>query len=169
MAGYGDDNAFTAWLATNGFSLPPGAPAVAVLRQRGSAYLDGLYGARFPGAPSGGFSQERAWPRTGAVAYGQPIPENIIPAAIEQASYFAALREAQQPGSLAATVTPGRQVKREKVEGAVEREFFEAGSDAASNATPVLTAVDGLVAPYLAPSDLGAGFAVWAVGRSSGL
>ena len=34
MAGYGDDSAFAAWLAGQGFTLPSGAPTAAVLRQR---------------------------------------------------------------------------------------------------------------------------------------
>ena len=42
MAGYGDDTGFAAWLADAGLSLPVGAPLPAVLRQRGSDYLDAV-------------------------------------------------------------------------------------------------------------------------------
>ncbi|HYE46226.1 MAG TPA: DnaT-like ssDNA-binding protein [Caulobacter sp.] len=168
MAGYGDDATFDAWLASNGYSLPPGAPATAVLRQRGSTYLDGLYGSRYTGAPTGGYAQERAWPRTGATAYSMAIPDNVIPTPIIHASYAAALQEAKTPGSLAPVVTAGRQIKREKVEGAVEREYFQGGDDATANAVPVLAEVAGLVAPYLLPEDNG-GVGLWAVGQPAGL
>ena len=89
MAGYGEDNGFTAWLADNGLTLPDDALAVAVLRQRGSSYIDGLYGLKFSGQPTGGLAQERAWPRTGAEALGQSIPADLVPNAIIQASYAA--------------------------------------------------------------------------------
>jgi hypothetical protein len=40
------DIEFAAYLADAGLSLPVGAPLPAVLRQRGSDYLDATYGAR---------------------------------------------------------------------------------------------------------------------------
>lgn len=66
MAGYGDDAGFEAWLTENGYTLPGGAPSGEVLRNRGAGYIDGVYGARFSGIPTGGLAQERAWPRAGA-------------------------------------------------------------------------------------------------------
>lgn len=151
MAGYGTDEAFAAWLTANGYTLPGGAATPAVLRQRGSSYIDGTYGPRFSGTPAGGFAQERAWPRTGAYAYGSAIGSDVVPDAVVQASYFAAYAEALSPGSLSVTVTPGRQVKRQKVD-TIEREFFEAGGDPVAAARPVITAVEGLLAPFLVPA-----------------
>lgn len=148
MAGYGDDDGLTEWLTANGYSLPDGAPSAAVLRQRGSAYVDGVYGPRAYGAPTGGYAQERAWPRTGATAYGSAIPDDAIPNAWVEASYAAALYEAQNPGGLAVVATPGQAVRREKV-GVVEQEFFEAAGTALEAATPMLLTVEGLVAPFL--------------------
>lgn len=152
MAGYGSDEAFTAWAAANGYTVPE-SPSVAVLRQRGSAYLDALYGAkmnapRFSGQPTGGFAQERAWPRTGAEAYGVAIPSDEVPAAIEQASYFAGWHEANNPGSLQVAATAARSVKRKKID-VIETEFFEGSGDAVADATVRLAAVEGLVAPFL--------------------
>lgn len=164
MAGYGDDSAFTAWLASNGFSLPVSAPAPAILRQRGSTYVDGLYGSRFVGAPTGGFAQERAWPRTGATAYSLAIPDNVIPTPIVLASYAAALQEANEPGSLSVVATAAGQVKRERVEGAVDIEYFGASGGAAANAVPVLSAVEGLVAPFLLIADTGSSVGLWSIG-----
>lgn len=146
MAGYGDDAGFSAWLAENGYEVPDGSPAPAVLRQRGSTYVDGTYEPRLPGYRTGGVEQERAWPRTGAAISGAEIPNDAIPTAWVNASYFAAYAEAMSPGMLAVTVTPSQIVKREKA-GEVEAEYFEA-ADQVRAAVPVLTAVEGLVAPF---------------------
>ncbi len=149
MAGYGDDSAFTAWLAANGYSLPVGAPTDAVLRQRGSAYIDGTYGERFPGQPTGGVAQERAWPRTGASVYGSTLADDVVPQRVMDASYMAAYIEATSPGSLSVIVDPSRRVKRQKVD-TIEREFFEPGkSDYGLLAGPASSAIEGLLAPLL--------------------
>src|SRR5690606_40423353 len=56
---------------------------------------------------------------------GEDIPDDEIPQAVVNATYELALAELQAPGSSSPTVTPGRIVKRQKVEG-IEREFFSA-------------------------------------------
>lgn len=150
MAGYGDDSGFTAWLAANGYVLSESAPTPAVLRQRGSTYIDGLYGPRFSGSPVGGFAQERAWPRTDATAYGSTIGSDVIPDAVVQASYHAAYAEATSPGSLSASGSEASRVKREKVEGAVEVEYqATVGAFSAASLTPIFTLIEGLLAPFL--------------------
>jgi len=152
MAGYGDDTAFQDWLTANGYSLPDGAPPAAVLRLRGSQYIDATYGARFSGTPTEGIEQARAWPRTGATAYGNPIAPDAVPGAVEKAAYHAAYAEALSPGSLSVIAIGSERVKREKVEGAVEIEYFDGGSNAVAGATPILSAVEGLLAPLLVSS-----------------
>ena len=149
MAGYGTDEGFSAWLDENGYELPDGAPSAAVLRNRGSAYIDATYGPRFSGQPTGGFAQERAWPRTGASAYGQAIGDTVIPDAVVRASYVAALAEAKAPGSLSVTYTPGTTkvlTKVDKIEWDVIGDASEPGA-----MIPVLSAVEGLLAPFLTP------------------
>lgn len=148
MAGYGDDNGFAAWLAENGYELPDGAPAPAVLRQRGSAYVDATYGQRFTGAPTAGFMQPRFWPRTGARAGLEPIPDDLVPPQVIEASYHAALQEARQPGSLTVLSSAAQRAKREKI-GPLETEYFEGSGDALADAVPMLSAVEGLLAPFL--------------------
>lgn len=148
MAGYGSDEGLTAWLAENGHTLPEGAPSEAVLRQRGSSFLDATYGGRFPGSPTDGITQDRAWPRTGAEAYGTAIADDVIPNAVIEASYAAAFYEAQNPGGLAVVATPGQAVKREKV-GSIEVEYQSGEGSALEAATPMLLAVEGLLAPFL--------------------
>lgn len=150
MAGYGDDAGFEAWLTENGYTLPGGAPSGEVLRNRGAGYIDGVYGARFSGIPTGGLAQERAWPRTGAYAYGQPIGDTVIPDAVVKASYAAAWQDASSPGSLSVAVTAGSMVKRQKVD-TIEREFFEPGPklSAVEASTVMLSAIEGVLQPFL--------------------
>lgn len=153
MAGYGDDAGFTTWATENGYTLPAGAPAIAVLRNRGAGYIDGVYGGRFSGIPTGGFAQPRSWPRTGAYAYGQPIGDSIIPDAVIKASYAAAWFEANNAGALSASGSEASRVKREKVEGAVEVEYQASGGEfSAWSLVMLLTDVEGLLAPFLAPA-----------------
>lgn len=147
MAGYGTDQGFTTWMADNGLSMPLSASTPAVLRQRGSQYLDGVYGSRFSGAPTGGFEQERAWPRVGACAHGQAIPSDIVPAAIEHASYFAAYQEAVSPGSLSVAASTSGAVKREKVD-TLEVEYVAGSGDAVADAMVRISAVEGLLVPF---------------------
>ncbi|MCO6050848.1 hypothetical protein NGM99_13775 [Mesorhizobium sp. RP14(2022)] len=149
MAGYGSDEQFAAWAAAAGYTIPEGS--VTAARQRGSDYVDGAYGARFPGTPTGGIEQERAWPRTGASAAGSAIGSDVIPARVVNASYQAALLELNAPGSLSVVADPSKRVRRQKVEG-IEREFFEPGTDGPVTG-PVSTAIEGLLAPLLIPAN----------------
>lgn len=151
MAGYGDDAGFNTWLTANGYSLPVGAPSAAVLRQRGSGYIDATYGPRFYGVPTD-VSQERAWPRSGARIYGQALASDLVPNRVIDASYQAAYLVATNPGSLSRTVDTGAQVKRERVEGAVEVEYFEPGKTAAGFITASVNSdIEGLLAPLISP------------------
>lgn len=150
MAGYGDDTGFDAWLDEQGFTLPAGAPSSAALRQRGSVHVDGHL---FPGAPTGGYAQERAWPRSGATAFGSEIPDDAIPSAIVQASYAAGYYDAVNPGALTTRSSADQRVKRtrERVEGVVdeETEYFDNGADGTAFAPVTVPMVEGLLAPYL--------------------
>jgi hypothetical protein len=166
MAGYGDDTAFAAFLAANGYTLPAGAPTSAVLRQRGSDYLDGLYNApvdpklpRFIGSPADPFAQERAWPRTGAQAYGVSIATSTIPTAIITASYFAAWHEASNLGSLNAAGSVSAMVRRAKVD-VIETEYFAGSGNVVADQTVRIAGVEGLVAPFLTKPETGAIFTV---------
>lgn len=146
MAGYGTDQGLTDWLSDNGYVLPDGAPAAAVLRQRGSTYVDSVYGPRFSGYPTGGTEQERSWPRTDAYAYGSALATTLIPNAVINASYRAAYAEAVNPGSLNIIVIANERLKRAKA-AAVEVEFVEKG-DTVKGSIPVMPEIEGLLAPF---------------------
>lgn len=159
MAGYGSDAAFDTWLSENGYSLPSGSASNAVLRQRGSVYIDGTYVAKFSGTPTGGADQEREWPRTGATdRYGNALNSATVPTRIIEASYMAAYLDASAPGSLAASGSSSAAIKRQRVEGAVEVEYQASNKAWASeDLIPKFTAIEAILAPllsYASPSVL---------------
>ena len=157
MAGYGSNEAFRAYATDAGYVIPDGTSDadIAAARQRGSIVID-RYEMKFSGTRTGGFAQERAWPRTGATTYyGEAIPSDVIPAAIVNASYEAAFLELTNPGSLLPVITPGAAVKREKI-GQLEVEYQQTPSSATVDdlvrlATPIVTIIEGMLWLYLRP------------------
>lgn len=165
MAGYGTDDQFLVWLTDNGYTLPEGTPVPAILRQRGSTYVDGTYGTRFVGVPTAGYAQDRAWPRAGAIVNCILMPDDAIPVAVVHASYEAALQEAREPESLSIIGSAADRVKRERVDGAVEVEYQQASAETfAAAMKPVMTVVEGLLAPFLRPDAPAVGIGIWSVG-----
>lgn len=153
MAGYGTDQGFTDWLTANGFTTPVSAPASAVLRQRGSAYIDSIYGGYICGYPTGGSSQERIFPVTGGFIGNLTLDPGAIPAAVVNASYRAAYLEAVRLGALSSTSTPGTRVKKQKA-GPIEREFFEDAAATAGGGVAVIDSeIDGMMRPFLCLND----------------
>ncbi|QIG70400.1 hypothetical protein EVB88_016 [Rhizobium phage RHph_N28_2] len=156
MAGYGTNTAAQAYWEAAGYVFPDGTSAdqITAARQRGSLVID-RYEPRFTGKRTGGYAQERAWPRTGATTYyGEAMPSDVVPLAIENASFEAAFLELTNPGSLSPVVTGSGIVKREKV-GQLEVEYAAFSStsvdDLVALATPVVTAVESLLWPFLCP------------------
>ncbi|MDX0450943.1 hypothetical protein GOD44_12415 [Sinorhizobium medicae] len=156
MAGYGNNADFTSYAEAAGYVFPDGTTDAqkTAARQRGSLVID-RYEPKFSGRRTGGYSQERAWPRTGATTYyGEAIPSTEVPAAIINASYEAAFLELTNPGSLSPVVTGSQTVKREKI-GQLEVEYSSSSStdidDVVALATPVVTTIEGLLWPFLTP------------------
>lgn len=163
MAAYGTDEGFTTWLAEQGHTLPGTAPAPAVLRARGSAYVDG-YEAYWTGARTGGVMQELGWPRAGATSNCTiAVPDDVIPPAVTTASYRAAWLDAVTPGILAGSTTaPGGRVKRQKVD-VIEREFFDDGKvQTGSGPAFIDSLIDGALRQFVCDSAGGA--FVWSLG-----
>lgn len=165
VAAYGTDTAFLEWLEENGFSLPAGSPSPSVLRARGTAYVDG-YETFWTGARSGGVMQELGWPRSGATLNCTiAIADDVIPPPVVNAAYRAAWLEASTPGILAGpVVTAGKRVKRNKVDGAVEREYFDDGA-AKMGAGPAFidSMIDGALRQFVCDSTSGA--FMWSLGN----
>lgn len=164
MAAYGTDAAFQAWLDEQGLTLPAGAPTPAVLRARGSGYVDS-YEAKLTGNRTGGAAQELAWPRTGAsLNCRTAIDADLIPPAVVTAAYRAAWLEGQNPGTLAGPVMEkGKRVKSQRVEGAVSREFFDDGKLVVGGGPSFIDPlIDGLLAGFICQAQ-GKAF-LWALG-----
>ena len=159
---YGTDAGLEAWLAEQGHTLPDDAPSLAVLRARGSAYVDG-YEAFWTGQRTGGVMQEAAWPRTGAtVGCTVAVPDGVIPPAVVNASYRAAWLEAANPGVLFGIVSTGPRVKREKVD-VLESEYFE-DKRATVGGGPAFVdpQIDGMLRAFVCEAKGGA--FLWALG-----
>ena len=146
MAGYGTDAGMTAWLADNGLTLPGTAPTLAVLRQRGSAYVDATYGQRLTcSVQTGGALQERAWPRTGH----PQVSADVIPLPWVHASYRAGFLSATLTGGLSRQVDGNARVTKQKVD-VIERTFADNGALLPGQAVGLVDAeIDGMVAPFL--------------------
>lgn len=88
-----------------------------------SEWLDGSFRHRFPGYKVGMRAQEREWPRTNVHdSHGYPVSSLSVPIEIEQATYEAAYRHLQEPGSLQVDFAPNK-YKRVSIEGAVSVEY----------------------------------------------
>ncbi len=150
MAAYGSDAGFQAWLAEMGYTLPGCCPADAILRARGSAYIDGTYERLWTGWRTGGAMQELGWARTGATFNCvTAIASDVIPPAIVNAAYRAAYLEAVTPGILSSGATGGPRVKRQKVDF-IEREFFDDGKTEAGSATGFIDPeIDGAMGAFI--------------------
>ena len=152
MASYGDDSGFAAWLASQGLTLPVGAPLPAVLRQIGSDYVDNAYGYMlFCSQKTGGWDQEREWPRSSHYVNGQLVPDTMIPQAWVNAAYRAAYLTALTPGWATTGTDANRQTRREKVD-TIEREYFSNDDSAGSSVAPGFPSdsiINGMVLPFL--------------------
>lgn len=170
MAGYGDDAGLETWLSENGYTLPEGA-TLAVMRQRGSDYVDGVYGdplapRSFKGTPTGGYEQPRAMPRTGLTAWKQAVPDNVIPVQVINASYFAGYMDASSPGSLYSDVSQSGAIKMEQI-GDLKTEYFGRDDNTTimtSTQAPMFSYIEGMLAPFLTGSASVAALGLWSIG-----
>jgi hypothetical protein len=144
VAHYGTEAAFEAYCARMGYTASSGDVDPAL--ERATAYLDGHYGARYPGKPTGGYAQVLGWPRTGVTdCHGYTVPSDTVPPAIENATYEAALRELATPSSLSPDVVTGQIKKSVSVEGAVSVTYADPEGGAIAGQTPTLTVVDNML------------------------
>lgn len=149
MAIYGTLAEAKAYWTEAGYVVPEATDAqISAALIRGSMVID-RYEPKFSGVRTEGFMQARAWPRTGASTYyGESIPPDVVPAAVEQGAYEAALLELANPGILSPVVTGSSAVKREKV-GQLEVEYSVSSStsveDIVALATPVVVTIEGML------------------------
>lgn len=85
----------------------------------------GVYMNLFPGKPTEGRAQARAWPRTDAVdLYGEPYADDEIPPALVRATHEAAWYAKQNAGGLNVAFKRDQIVQSRRVE-TIARTFFE--------------------------------------------
>jgi len=95
--------------------------------------------------------QGLAFPRTDVTdCNGDPVPDNEVPAEVQQATYIATYAEAETPGILSPAITPGKQKKSVKVDVIAEsymtpEEQGVTNVDPVASLRPVLTAVTDLL------------------------
>ena len=148
MAHYGSESGFEAYCLRLGYTVSPGEVDPAL--ERATAYLDGHYGVRYPGVPTGGYSQELGWPRTGVTdCRGYPVPSDVVPMEIEYATYEATRRELTTPGGLHPDVVEGQIKKSVSVEGAVSVTYADPQGGAVASQQPVVTQIDQMLACLL--------------------
>ncbi len=87
--------------------------------------------------------QGLAWPRTGVTdCNGDAVPSDEVPIEVKRATYLAAMAEITTPNFLIPTITPGKQVKREKVDVIeVEYQVADTYDDPLETLRPMLTGV----------------------------
>jgi hypothetical protein len=161
---YGTETDFEDWLCMQGYSLSADAPSSWALLARGTAYVDG-YETYWTGQRAGGIMQVLGWPRTGATMNCTiAIPNDAVPPAVVTATYRAAWLEGQTPGILTGSAAaPGQRVKREKVDGAVEVEYFDDGKSTAGGAVRFIDgAIDAALSGFIC--DATGGAFVWSLG-----
>ncbi|MEM8628424.1 MAG: DnaT-like ssDNA-binding protein [Pseudomonadota bacterium] len=156
--GGADDDSFAALAAADQYAVSVGYTAWTdgadnlkenALR-RGTAWIDGMYGRRWPGVRTNGRDQALGWPRYGAKDQdGFEISSSVIPREVERATIEAAFRELSVPDSLTPDYVRATQVKREKV-GPIEREYHGDGSTGdVTDLLPVLTIVEHILKPLI--------------------
>jgi hypothetical protein len=112
--------------------------------RRATAYVDAIYGGRYPGRKVRARLQALGWPRSEAQdADGDLIASNEVPPEIKAAVCEAAIRELATPNSLAPDLERGGQVKSLKA-GSVEVVY----ADGATPAT-VISTIDNALAPLI--------------------
>lgn len=125
MTVYGTPGNFRTYLTARGLSATNSADDTIVNGKLlvASEWIDSKYGDYFPGRRVAGRNQDREWPRNGAVdAFGYAISSIGYPTEVENATYEAARRELDNPGSLSVDFTPNP-YKRAAVSGAVSVEY----------------------------------------------
>lgn len=137
---------------------------------RASDYIDGRYQRRlptgaytsmFPGVPVATNTNGRQWPREGATdGYGRAIADDAIPEPVERATYEAALRELNEPGSLSPDYVPADKITQEKV-GPLSVSYATEGMARKLDAPnrPAIPAIDEILAPLLQGGSVSLGVA----------
>jgi hypothetical protein len=151
MQHYGDETGYRAYHTARGRDVE-NDEGTAILSSLivASDWIDGTYRSMWPGTKVGGREQIRDWPRYGVVDInGQPVPSDVPPVEVDNATYEAAYREIANPGSLSMDYTPSK-YKRVSIDGALSVDF--AGFNSAADMQTQYTVIDQILYPILGTS-----------------
>lgn len=125
---YGTAAGFAAYHEERGRTVPTtwDDPLIEAALLVASEWLDNAYDAIWVGYATGGYAQERRWPRE--VAYTTTFPSEIIadtvtPDAVLKATYEAAWREATTQGALSKDFSPAK-YKSVNISGALSVDYI---------------------------------------------
>lgn len=151
---YGNAADFVAYCEERGYEVdglasPSPSEEIDQALLRASEYIDGRYRSSFSGTKAAGRSQDREWPRSDATdAAGETIDYVEIPTEIERATYEAAFRELQVPGSLLPDYVQAERVQSERV-GSLAVTYASSGSLRPEDTYPVIAPIDMILAPLI--------------------
>lgn len=113
-----------------------------------SEWLDAVYfPATWAYTKTGGSAQDRRWPSIGVVdGYGYAVASDTVPTLVENATYEAAWRQLQSPGSLTLDYTPNK-YKRVAIHGSVSVDYASPGQ--ATDVQSRFLIIDQILAPLL--------------------
>ncbi|WP_414461816.1 DnaT-like ssDNA-binding protein [Hyphomicrobium sp. DY-1] len=138
---YHDARGNAAWAAAD--SSPDSARLAALVRA--STWLDGRFGAKYPGKKTGGRSQLLGWPRSCARdVEGNAIADDEVPVEVLSATYEAALRELADPGSLSPDLILAERVISERV-GPISQTYSDNQIVTATDMRPTVTLIDDIM------------------------
>lgn len=156
MVYYGTPEGFREYCVARDISLPVAAlddDDVMSGLLVASEWIDGGYQPLFPGVKTAGRSQEREWPRIGAIDRdGHYLDSLDVPREMERATYQATAIHMNTPGALLVDYTPSK-YKSVSVDGAISVQFSDF-EDALSSQTQFLT-ISRILAPLLTNSGIG--------------
>ena len=181
MTIYGNEAGFQSYFTSRGRVVSPSwdTDDINAALLVASEWIDGIYGSTFVGYKTGGFTQDREWPRTNATiventnlytfdassymdgpSYTFAVDE--IPTRVINATYEAAFRHLTAPWSLETDYTPGK-YKSVSIDGALAVEYNQINSY--TEVQLQIGAVDRLIWPLL-ESSLGGGMSSLSGGSS---
>jgi len=115
---------------------------------RGTAYIEGAYGARLNGKKKGNRSQSLMFPQVGMTdASGEAIADDEVPIEWKRATYVAALRELISPNSLMPDYTGMDRVKQETL-GPLSVTYADPVKGFADS-QPIIEEIDRILQPLI--------------------
>jgi hypothetical protein len=146
---YGTDAGLEAYCEARGLAVP--TVDINPLLLRASVWIDATYRSRFPGYRTNQRNQVREWPRYDATdGECNGIPSTEVPIEIIEATYEAALREANAPASLTPDIVKADRVIAERV-GSLAVTYSDGGFST-EDRRPIITICEDILSRLIGPT-----------------